>query len=145
MSITLYAGVKFDRAIRKKTDLVSPGGYEIGFRPARDRVIPSMRFDFCDTEAWIDEDDPCLLWYQQKTLDEVSFPESSRLNRFALIDTDSVIEWYIDTDTNDGSEPLRPMKLIHAEFNAGADWNVEFGEKLLKEASASMNGGGLYA
>jgi len=145
MSVILYAGVRFDRAIRKETDIVSPGGYEIGFRPERGREVPSIRFDFCDTIMRIDGDDPCLLWYQQKTLDEVSFPESDRLNRSALIDADSVIEWYIETDTNDGSEPLHPKKLIHAEFNAGAGRNVEFGEKLLKEASASMDGGGLYA
>ena len=132
MSIRLYAAIRFDRPIRKDTDLISPGGYELVF--AQEGTAPlSLRFDFCDTEAWIDENDPCLLHYRQRELDLVSFPETVCLDGFMLHNIKSVDEWYVDTDTNDDSGPLYPTELVYASFVNGFGWEIPLNDSLIRD------------
>ena len=110
----LYASVRFNRPI-EDTDIISPGGYEFLFREAVASLL-DLKFDFDDSELWVSEEDPCMIEFMQKNPDRISFPFVDQITREHLANVAHILDFYIDTDTVDGSEPLIPVELVYASF-----------------------------
>ena len=109
---SLEASVIFNRPINKETDRISPGGYTMIFGdPCPDREFD---FDFQVSFMNIDRDNPHILHYEQREPDYIAFPEVEDIARIKSVK--SIKEWYVDTDTTDGSDSLIPIAILEASF-----------------------------
>jgi len=103
MTFRLYATLQFDRPVEEK-DLISPGGYEMEFGPGK-----IIHYDFLDTEISIDREDRTIVHYMQKNPDYGTFPDLFKLTD---LNVSRILDFYVDTDTQDGSEPLVPKDIL---------------------------------
>ena len=119
----LYAAVAMNRTVDPEKDIISPGGYEMVFGGRK------IRFDFQQSE-WNCKDD--CVFYMQKNPDYLFFPKAAALGKKELSELTEIIDFYIDTDTKDGAEPLKPVKLLAACFEVDGT-EIPIPEHLCKE------------
>ena len=110
----LYATVRFNRPIVPLDDYISPGGYEM----LMNGIV--RQFDFMEFEGAVDEEDRTMLHYMQKFPDYTAFPDMGYIHAEDLGNISEIYEFYIDTDTNSGCEPLIPVELAYARFTTEA-------------------------
>ena len=90
-------------------------------------------FDFEDFYGTVDDFEPSVLHYEHETPDYLSFPDMSYIHAEDLGNVTKIEEFYVDTDTSDGSEPLSPVELVYARFETGGEF-FELPENICKTA-----------
>lgn len=94
----MFFDVLFDRNVIRGHHYVSPGGYTFVSGGK------SYRFDFLNTEGWIDEDDPRLIHFHVFDFDETYGDPDADLS----CGVDKIEDFYIHTGDYDDPE-LNPI------------------------------------
>ena len=102
--------VKFDRPINDKHYIV-PGGYEIETSDGK-----TLGFDFERFDAFIDDEDPCVLHFEQQKLDILTFPQAAHLEE-ALLKLKRFSEFFVYTGEPNEDEEIRPVKVLDISFD----------------------------
>lgn len=133
----LYSGIRFNRPIEEK-DFVSPGGYEFVFGNNPDGKPLVLAFDFEDMEWGVDWNDECMINCMQKNPDYTAFPEMSQLSTANLQAVEDIQDFYVYSDTEDGTEPLWPVELVYASFTDDTGCNYDISQSVIKDVFQGM-------
>lgn len=130
INFSLHATILFNRDIKADTDRISPGGYEFTYGGS---TSGTMRFDFEDSWMKVEASNRHILYCDQAHPDYVSFPEAENITAEMLENITGIEEWYIDTDTTDGSDPLIPVAILNAWifYGESSEHRVKIEDKLL--------------
>lgn len=112
MSIRMYASIRMDRPIDPEKHYISPGGYELIFDNDK-----SIQFDFNDYEGAVRKEDPTILDFIMRNLDEDSY-ESAKLLETHLINHSikKIEEFYVYTGEDDCLEEINPVSIEDIAF-----------------------------
>ena len=117
----MYFTIRFNRPVDRERDYISPGGYELVMNGK------TCHFDMLDSYMFVDEENPCLLYVEQRNPDYAEFECLKEMTFEDLSKPEKIEEFYIYTDTEgEGSEDdfLTPVEITELCFDAWDDNKV---------------------
>lgn len=108
-----YIKLLFNRCVDKRTDYISPGGYEV-----RDSEGNTYQFDFQDSYGNIDNKNPMIVEFLLRNLDLSSFQGADRIPWEKVVGFDECYVYLGEPD--DGESPgLEVSKLLQFTIDTG--------------------------
>ncbi|MEE0872086.1 MAG: hypothetical protein UIH27_01290 [Ruminococcus sp.] len=74
MYVRMFIRIRFNRNIKRESDYISPGSYELLFSDGK-----PIRFDFNESYGYICKDNSAIVEFYLRSLDTDSFPDSEML------------------------------------------------------------------
>lgn len=128
----MYTAIKFDRAIDPLKHYISIGGFEMEFN--NDVTVP---FDFEESWARVDVDDPTVLHVTMRALDVDCFPEAQTIHTLTGSIT-NIVEFYIYTGEEDDPE-INPVEILHLSLVRNDDTEFDITPEVLTSFNNRRN------
>lgn len=111
LTFRMYATIKFNRAIDKQKNFISPGGYCMTMNGK------DIEFDFEDYEGSVSKNDDHMLEIMQKNPDYDCFADLENITEEDLKKVTNIGEFYIDIENEDDEESaLVPIEIQELSF-----------------------------
>ena len=91
MYVRMFIKIRFNRNIKRESDYISPGSYELLFSDGK-----AIRFDFNESYGYICKDNSAIVEFYLRSLDTDSFPDSAMLaDRLSKLSAKSITEIFV--------------------------------------------------